>query len=282
MIRPALSPAVPIWLQRRWIGLLLGAGLRARGVAAERVDLRGVPALRLRPAARRPQRAVLYLHGGAYVLGGPGGYAPLASRLAVAAQAEVYLPDYRLAPEHPFPAAADDAMTAYGAVSDQAGMRVALAGDSAGGGLALATAMRIRDARLAAPVALALISPWTDLTLSGASMQGKAASDPMLRQPWLRDSAARYAAGRPLDDPAISPLFGDPAGLPPTLIHVGSDEILLSDAQRLQQRAQAAGVDIRLEQFDRLWHDFQLHAGMLAQADASLAALGQFLGARLG
>lgn len=280
-LRPFLAPWVPVALQRAWAAL---AGLTTRGprgVARERVDMGGVPGLRLAPADARPGDAMLFLHGGAYVIGGPASHAKLAAHLAHASRSATYFVDYRLAPEHPFPAALDDALAAYRWLIGQAPAprRIVIAGDSAGGGLALAAAMSIRDAQLPAPAALVLISPWADLTLSGASHASKAAADPMLRAAWLKDSAARYAGARPLDDPLLSPVFGNLAGLPPVLVQVGSEEILLSDAESLCQGIRQAGGRAELRRYDGLWHDFQAHAGLLAESDAALAEIGAFVGA---
>jgi monoterpene epsilon-lactone hydrolase len=280
-LRPFLAPWVPLRVQRAWAAL---AGLTTRGprgVTRDAVDLNGVRALRLVPAGATPDAAVLYLHGGAYVIGGPDSHAKLAAHIAHASRCVTYFVDYRLAPEHPFPAALEDALAAYRWLLTQgpAPRRIVLAGDSAGGGLALAAAMSIRDQKLPAPAALVLISPWTDLTLSGASHASKAAADPMLRASWLKDSATRYAGMRALTDPLLSPALGDLAGLPPMLIQVGSEEILLSDAERLAHGTTQAGGRAQLRRYEGLWHDFQAHAGMLPEADEALAEIGAFVGA---
>jgi monoterpene epsilon-lactone hydrolase len=281
-LRPFLAPWNPLASQRATAAL---AGLATRapaGVRREPIDLGGVPGLRLAPARVRPGHAVLYFHGGAYVIGGAASHARFAAQVAHATQATTYFVDYRLAPEHPFPAALDDALAAYRWLLAQSPGRVALVGDSAGGGLVLALAVSIRDARLPAPDALALISPWTDLTLAGASHRDQAAADPMLRAAWLAASAAHYAGGRPLTEPLLSPAFADLAGLPRMLIQVGSEEILRSDAEQLAQRAGQAGVPVALRRYDGLWHVFQAHAGMLPESDQALAEIGAFTGARHG
>lgn len=273
-LRPFLAPWNPVRGQRATAAI---AGLAAKGPPGARYEavlLGGVPAQRITPARVRPGTTVLYLHGGAYVIGGPASHAKLAAQIAHAAQAPAWFVDYRLAPEHPFPAALDDAMAAYRALLAQNPGRITLAGDSAGGGLALALAMSIRDAGLPAPDALVLLSPWADLTLSGESHRTRAARDPMLRSSWLATSAARYAAGRPLSDPLMSPALGTLSGLPRTLVQVGSEEILLSDAERV-----ATGTGAKLSRFDGLWHDFQAHAGLLPEADRALEEIGVFIGA---
>ncbi len=278
LFKPLLSPWVPLAVQRqgsRAAGLL---SKYPRGTVSSKLDMNGVPTVHLHTPAAEPDKAVLLLHGGAYVLGGPSSHAGLAAQLGQAAGAEAYLADYRLAPENPYPAALDDALAAYRWLLQhhQPGQLV-IAGDSAGGNLTLAAAIAIRDAGLPLPAALVLISPWIDLTHGGETIRTHAQRDPMLNASWLGTCAARYAGNIAPGDPRISPLFGDLKGLPPMMIHVGSEEILLSDSQRLAQRAEAAGVDVNLHRFDGLWHDFQLHAGQLAEADASIAELGKFM-----
>lgn len=277
-LRPFLAPWVPLALQRAW-ATVAALGTRApRDVARAPVLMDGVRGLRLAPAGAHADTAVLFLHGGAYVIGGPGSHAKLAAHVARASRSTTYFVDYRLAPEHPHPAALDDALAAYRWLLAQspAPRRIVLAGDSAGGGLALATAMALRDRGLRAPAALVLISPWTDLTLGGASHASKAAADPMLRAAWLRAAAAHYAGARALDDPLLSPAFGRLAGLPPMLIQVGSEEILLSDAERLAEGVARSGGRAELRRYDGLWHDFQVHAGMLPESDRALAEIGAF------
>ena len=278
LFKPLLAPWVPIALQRRgsWLAGLLSK--YPRGTESSKLDMNGVPALRLHTPAAAADKAVLLLHGGAYVLGGPASHGSLAAHLGQAAGAEAYLADYRLAPEHPYPAALDDALAAYRWLLQkyQPG-QIVIAGDSAGGNLALATAIAIRDTGLPQAAALVLLSPWLDLSHSGETIASRAQRDPMLNAAWLDSCARLHAGGVPLADPRISPLFGDLKGLPPMMIHVGSEEILLSDSERLAQRAEAAGVEVSLHRFDGLWHDFQLHAGQLAEADASIAELGEFM-----
>lgn len=233
----------------------------------------------LLPAKVRSFGTVLFFHGGAYQTGSSTTHLNLASHLALAAGHRLWLPDYRLAPEHPFPAALEDALASYQAVQKDG--PVALAGDSAGGGLALATALRLRDQQQPL-AALALLSPWTDLTLSGASHQSRADLDPFFPTPaGLALAAQRYAADQPLDHSSISPLFADLSGLPPLRVHVGDYETLLDDSLQLVHRAQAAGVDAVVEVWPQLWHVWQSYAGRLPEADASLATLGEFLGRRL-
>jgi len=240
--------------------------------------LGNVPGLRVTPANALADRVALYFHGGGYVIGGPRSHGKLAKQIAHTARSETWLVDYRLAPEHPHPAALEDAIAAYRWLSQREGSgRIVLAGDSAGAGLAVTAACAIRDLKLPSPAAMILISPWTDLTLSGESQRTHRDRDPMLRRAWLAACAAHYAAELPLESAALSPLFADLTHLAPMLIQVGSEEILLSDSERLAERAKQAGVCVRLSRFDGMWHDFQVHAGILAEADRALTEIGAFV-----
>ena len=284
LLRPVLDPRVPPRLQRSWTELLAMVDRIPRGTLRYEVDMGGVPALRIQNVAGSGGIAILYLHGGGYVIGSPRIQSVIAAHLARASGATVYTLDYRLAPEHPFPAALEDAQTAYEWLLDRGAdpERIAFVGDSAGGGLALAVAVRAREAKSPPPGALALISPWVDLTLSGESIESKAAVEPMMTREWLASCASLYLDGTSPDDPQASPLFADLHGLPPTLVQVGSDEIILSDAERVTERLSAAGVGVSLSRFNGMWHDFHLHAGALRAADRAIEEVAKFLGRRSG
>jgi acetyl esterase/lipase len=206
-------------------------------------------------------------------------YAGFASWLAAVARADVYMPDYRLAPEHAQPAPTDDVFAAYRAVLELGhdATRTAVIGDSAGGGIAVSTVRSLREMGLPDPAAMVLISPWLDLSLSGASVGLVGRRDPVLRREWLERAARNHAAGLHLDDPRISPLFADLHRLPPTLVQVGTDEILLDDSTRFADRAYAAGVEVELQRFDGLFHDFQLYARLLASSRGALDDIAAFL-----
>jgi len=246
---------------RRWVDGL-GAGLKPPShVIRNDLDIGDVPAVRFRPPGATAARAILYLHGGAYMAGSAKSHGGFAASLAAAADMDVILPEYRLAPEHPFPAALDDARAAYLDLADM-GLGLSLAGDSAGGGLALALAIDLRDRGEPLPDSLALVSPWTDMTLSGASIAGRADIDPMITEDALRAAIASYAAGLPCDDPSLSPLFADLTGLPPLLIQVGERERLRDDAARLDARAHGAGVTTDYREWPgmvHVWHLFGSH-----------------------
>lgn len=241
-------------------------------------NLGGVPALRYGPADLSAP-TLLYLHGGGYVVGNAWGYRGLVAALADAAGVTAYVIDYRLAPEHPFPAAIDDSATAYRALLDRghdAG-RLALAGDSAGGGLTVATLLRLRDTGAPMPGAGFLISPWADLACAGASMTGKAAADPALTEAGLRTMAAYYLGSADSADPLASPIHADLTGLPPLLVHVGTAELLLDDAIRLAAAAGRDDVALTLELWPGLIHVWHAFAFMLPEGAAAVAAAGAFL-----
>ncbi len=226
---------------------------------------------------------ILYFHGGAYAIGTAASSVGLASNLGRHAGARVISVDYRLAPEHPYPAALEDATAAYRALvdGDYAPSQIAIAGESAGAGLAVATLVAVVRAGLPLPAAAVLMSPWADLTLAGKSIERKAALDPALTPEGLRRRAADYAGDADAADALLSPVFADLVGLPPLLIQAGSHEILLDDATRLAAHAAAADVEVTLEVTPGVPHVFQAFAGMLDEADTALARAGAFLSAQL-
>jgi monoterpene epsilon-lactone hydrolase len=244
-----------------------------------RVNAGGVEAERVTRPASRPDRNVLHLHGGAFVIGSPSIYRHITWRLASATRARVLSIDYRLAPEHPFPAALDDAVAAYRSlIADGADPRqMAVIGDSAGGGLAVAMLMKLRDDGMPLPAAAVVLSPWTDLALAGASVKLNADADPMVNVGELAKAAEYYLAGADPHTRYASPLYGDPAGLPPTLIQVGSGEVLRDDAVRMADRMQAAGCRVELEIWPRMPHAWQLFAPLLPEAGRAIARIGAFV-----
>lgn len=231
-----------------------------------------------------PARGVIfYCHGGAYAIGSPKLYRGLAVRLATRTQCDVAVLDYRLTPEHPYPAAPNDAIDAYEALLTQIHpSSIVFAGDSAGGNLALVTLLRARARGLPMPAAAVLLSPWTDLTGSGTSMIDNRTRDPMLPAQRIDEAARLYAGTTKLDDPDVSPLFGDFSGLPALAIHVGSTEILLDDSRRLAAQARNHGVDVAMTTWDRMPHVFPMFADVLPEGRRAIEAIGAFVADRIG
>lgn len=241
--------------------------------------LRGVPAEWVEQTRKPTSRVLMYLHGGAYVIGAPRVYRELNAKLALRAQARVVAVDYRLAPEHPFPAAVDDAVAAYRALLERgvAASDIVIGGDSAGGGLSLACALRLRELGLPLPAALMLFSPWTDLALSGASLRECAESELVLEAEGLREAVRDYLGGHDAHTPLASPLYADLAGLPPTLIQVTDTEMLYDDARRLAAVMEAAGDKVTLRVWPGLWHVWQVFVGLLPEADAAVREAAEFI-----
>jgi monoterpene epsilon-lactone hydrolase len=247
-------------------------------------DLGGVGTAEITVEGIEPRNVVLYFHGGVYVLGDAFQAAGLASQVGRRTRAKVISVDYRLAPEHPYPAAVDDALAAYEALlqNGTAPSDIAFAGESAGGGLAIATMVNARDHGLPLPAAAFAMSPYADLTLAGTTMDTKRKVDPLLSPELLRPRVADYVAAQ---DPAlglISPIFADLSGLPPLIIQAGTHEVLLDDAVRLTQQAAAADVAVTLDITPGVPHVFQAFHPFLDEAAAALDRAGQFLSAHLG
>jgi monoterpene epsilon-lactone hydrolase len=252
-------------------------------VAVEHAESPERPAEWLRPPGVRPDAAVLYLHGGGYVIGSPRSHRHLAAAIARAAGTPALLLDYRLAPEHPFPAALDDAVAAYEWLLARgiAPARIVIAGDSAGGGLTVATLLALRERGLPRPGGGVCISPWVDLTGSGASYVTRAAADPIVTREGIEGMAQAYVAGGDRKSPLISPLFADLRHLPPLLVHVGSDEVLLDDARGLAEHARSAGVDVTLEEWPAMIHVWHWFLPMLDEAERAVGNIGTFVRARI-
>ena len=237
-----------------------------------------------RPDDAHADQAILYLHGGSYTMGSCITHRALAARIAAAAKAPTLTINYRLAPENPFPAALADTKNAYGWMLHLGidARKIVVVGDSAGGGLALALAVGLRDQGLALPRALVCISPWLDLTLSGETMTTCAEADPLLSWKTSVLHARRYVGPHDPREPLISPLFADPRGLPPLLIQVGQHEVLRSDSERMALRARQAGVETRLEVWPGMWHVWHAWAGTVPEARRAIELVGRFIGERLG
>lgn len=248
-------------------------------IKQEKVNAGGIPAEWISAPDASADRAVLYLHGGGYVIGSINTHRDLMARISRASGFRVLGIDYRLAPEHPFPAAVEDAVAAYRWLLAQGlqPSRIAVAGDSAGGGLTVATLVAIRDAKLALPGASVCLSPWVDLEGIGESMTSKASVDPVVQKDGLVGMAAAYLAGKDPRTPLAAPLYADLKGLPPLLIQVGESETLLDDSNRLADRAKAAGVKVTLEPWKEMIHVWQMFAPFLPEGQEAIDGIGKYL-----
>lgn len=277
LFRGLVRPPMPIAGQRLMLRLLTTITLTPRGVTRTASTLGGRPCEWHRPATSSGN-VLLYLHGGAFMIGGADTHRGICASLAGTGGFEVCALDYRLAPEHPYPAARDDVVAAYSALLE-AGYQprqIAFGGDSAGGNLSLVGSLRAIELGLPAPAALVCFSPVTDAT--GECMHNPPAGDPLLHPRWIEQAAELYCpADLPRSDPGLSPLFADLRLLPPTLLQVAEDELLRNDSLRFAERARAAGASVRLERYPELWHVFQAHVGVLGAADMAIARVVAFL-----
>nr|ADA70030.1 Est10 [uncultured marine bacterium] len=250
----------------------------AEDVNCEPVDAGGVPAEWITAPGAATDRVIYYLHGGGYVFGSISSHRELISRLSRAAGARGLAIDYRLAPEHPFPAAIEDSTAGYRWLlsSGVDPSRIVIAGDSAGGGLTVATLLALRDAGDPMPAAAVCLSPWVDLEGLGESMTTKADADPMVERRGLLQSAEAYLDGADPRTPLAAPLYGDFKGLPPLLIQVGTAETLLDDSTRLAERAKSAGVAVVLEPWDDMIHVWQFFAATVPEAQQAIERIGEF------
>jgi monoterpene epsilon-lactone hydrolase len=275
----AIDREASIDQMRVGIETLAGAMPLAPDITREHVSAGGVPAAWIAAPEADPARVILYLHGGGYVIGSINTHKELAARLSRAARARVLLIDYRLAPEYPHPAAVDDATTAYRwlLAAGYSSARTAVAGDSAGGGLTVATLVALRDAGQPLPAAGVCLSPWVDLEGLGDSMTTKAAADPMVQRDGLVKMANAYLAGQDPRTPLAAPLYANLGGLPPLLIQVGTAETLLDDSTRLAERARKAGVNVTLEPWEDMIHVWQAFAPLLPEGQRAIERIGEFV-----
>jgi monoterpene epsilon-lactone hydrolase len=269
--------------QRRLLRELLSAQPLPADVTVTAAELGGVPTAEITVDGVEPRHAVLYFHGGVYVMGDAFLAAELASQVGRRTDAKVISVDYRLAPEHPYPAAVDDALAAYEALLDNgtAPSDIAFAGESAGGGLAVATLVNARDHGLPLPAAALVMSPYADLTLAGTTMETRREADPLLSREALQARIPDYTAGQDAALGLISPIFADLSGLPPLIIQAGTHEVLLDDAVRLAQRAVTADVEVTLDITPGVPHVFQAYHAILDEATAALNRAGRLLSAHL-
>ena len=252
--------------------------LRPGGVHSETIKIAGQDCLRSIPKGARKDCILLYFHGGGYVFGSLTGHRSLAERFAKAAGVAAYMPDYRQAPEHPYPAALEDARAIYEELlTSYDASQIALGGDSAGGGLSLALMHQLRDEGRPMPTSAFLLSPWTDLTLQGKSYTTNAATELVVPHPLPEATAAFYAGDTPRGHPGVSPLFASQAGLPPLLVQISTNEILLDDAKGIVNQARAAGVTVQYEPYDDMWHDWHMMAPIVPEANQAIRSIGQFV-----
>lgn len=269
--RGLIRPPVPIAIQRLILSALTWAMPTPRGISRSRELIAERPCEWHRPITGGDGRVVLYLHGGAFILGSPATHRSLCSALVSRGQWDLCALDYRLAPTYPNPAARDDCVSAYQALLTRGYLpeQITLAGDSAGGNLVLVTAHRLHQLGLPPPDSLVCFSPVTDFT--GEQLHTPPAGDPLIHPAWMDLARDAYCQpGQDRADPGVSPLFGKLDSLPRLLLQVGEDELLLNDSLRLAEEARAQGVQVRLERYEGLWHVFQVHAGILKAADEAL------------
>jgi acetyl esterase/lipase len=281
IVKRILDPRRPVHLMRRLTDLGMSACPSSRSVASSTDDLGGIPALKLTPAPPHDETPLLYFHGGGYVIGSTSGYRRSLGPVVRILRKTLIAVDYRRAPEHPYPAALEDALTSYNALAARFPTgNIVVAGDSAGGGLALALCLRLKQAGLPQPRALVLFSPWVDLAQTKFEEN---VHDPMLNPSWLQWAASRYCNGANATLGTISPLFADDlSGIPPTLIQTGSEEILWPQSKRLHARLKEAGVEVTLERWEGLWHIFQMDAGLLPASRLAIEHARQFIKAQAG
>ena len=253
-------------------------------ISTEAVDANGVPSEWVAAPEADSTRAMLYLHGGGYVIGSIASHRELAARLSRATSSRVLVIDYRMAPENPFPAAVDDAVAAYRWMLANGfdSARITIAGDSAGGGLTVATLVALRDAGVPLPALGVCISPWIDMEAIGESMTARAEIDPMVGREGLLDVAKMYLNGADPRTPLAAPLYADLTGLPPLLVQVGTSETLYDDSTRLAERARAAGVDVTFEPWDDMIHIWHFFAPILPEGQQAIERIGEYVRERIG
>jgi len=276
--RRCLDPALPWPVQRTRLDQLTGASLLPRGTTVAEQAIAGVPAKVVSSRAAGSHPTVIHFHGGGYCVGSARTVRSWAAHLSAQTGCRVVLPEYRLAPEHPHPAALEDARAVLRALSGQTKPgSVVVSGDSAGGGLALALVLWLREEGLELPAGCILLSPWLDLGRDRRAVPGLVRRDVLLSPDWLDACARAYADPSAWPGHLVSPLRAAHSGLPPLLIQAGTDELLAPDAELLAASASAAGVDVTYTRWPRMWHDFALQPGLLAAADSALAQASWFV-----
>jgi acetyl esterase/lipase len=255
----------------------------ASGVEVQQDILAGMHCEWLTPAEPLPGKVLLYIHGGAYLMGDCTTHRKLVSHMARACGVQAVMIEYRLAPENQFPAAVDDVVAAYTALLEKgfSGSDILVAGDSAGGGLTMALLLSLRDSGSILPSGALLLSPWLDLTSSGESARTRADQDPWFKAEDISHVAAYYCNDDELQLPLVSPVFADVAGLPPVFIQVGDDEILLSDSTRIAEKLEQGGGEVTLEVWPQMWHVFQMFVGLMPESREAIDKFVPFVRERL-
>ena len=269
----------PVPKMRDRLDMVGRLGRKAKHVAIESTEVAGLHTEWYRPQQPLAGKVFLYLHGGAYALGSCDSHRALATSIAAAANVETLLPEYRLAPEHPFPAGLQDCVAVYHALLEKgyAPDDIIIGGDSAGGGLTAATMLQLRHDGVPLPRAAVLLSPFLDVSASGETMKTRLERDPWFEPDKIAVVVGHYCPNEDLRNPLLSPVFANVAGLPPTLIHVGDHEILLSDSTRFADKLREAGIDVELEVFPELWHVFQLFVGAMPESRAAINKIGAYI-----
>lgn len=273
------GPDTPFMVRREQSAQFEAAFVMPAGVRAEAGTLGGVKVEWIVPESAATAPVLFHLHGGGYVMGTPGGSRAFTTEFALRTKTRIVSVDYRLAPEHPYPAAVDDAVAAYGALlaTGISPNQIAIGGESAGGGLTVAMLLAARDKGLAMPACAYAISPWNDLTCEARTFDTKADVDPLLTRKSLKDMGDAYIANGDPRTPYASPNFGDLKGLPPLLIHVGSEEVLLDDSVVLHRRAQAAGVDARIKIAEPMIHVWHMFHAILPEGAKAIGEIADFV-----
>ena len=270
-------------MRRRWL-FLARLMWTAIGVRKQSADVNGLDVLWLTPKGAPDDKLLVYLHGGAYIMGGIATHRQIVSHIARAACVRALLPEYRLAPEHPFPAAVEDAVSLYRALlaDGYAPENIVFAGDSAGGGLTMATLLSLRDAGDPMPAGACLLSPWLDLAGTGETMTTHARRDPWFKPDDMPVVASYYCEPAQLRNPIVSPVYADLSNLPSLYIQVGAEEILLSDSTRAAEKIEAAGGKIDLEVWPGMWHVFQAFVHLMPESRMAVRKIGAFARRALG
>jgi len=279
LVGPAIASGTTLRKTRFLFESLSKVSLMPRNITIKPERINNISAEWVSGPEANQDKIILYFHGGCFVQGSPATHRDLAARLSITSGARILLINYRLAPENPFPAGLEDCVTAYKWLLAE-GFNpedIVIAGDSAGGGLTIATLVTLRDEGIVLPAAAVCLSPWVDLENSGESHSTRAAQDPMLNSRFLEFTAKLYVGDRRPDNPSISPIHADLKGLPPLLIHVGGQEILLSDARRLEAQAKNDGISVTLEQWDDMWHVWHIFAGMMPEGQQGIERIGLFI-----